>query len=56
MPRILFLASTTALAHNDNHERLPAAFRAAGWDVTVRDHDEVYISGGRVFRGRGDNG
>jgi hypothetical protein len=53
MPRILFLASTTALAHNDNHERLPAAFRAAGWGVTVRDHDEVYISGGRVFAGAG---
>lgn len=51
MPRILFLASTNALAHNDNHERLPAAFRAAGWDVTVRDHDRVYLSAGTVFAG-----
>ncbi|MGA0840011.1 MAG: ATP-grasp domain-containing protein [Pseudomonadales bacterium] len=51
MPRILFLASITALAHNDNHERLPAAFRAAGWAVTVRDHDQIYLRAGRVLAG-----
>jgi hypothetical protein len=53
MPRILFLASTNALAHNDNHDRLPAAFRAAGWDVTVRDHDQVYLRAGALFAGAG---
>lgn len=34
MPAIAFLLGDTALARHDHHERLPAAFRAAGWAVT----------------------
>jgi glutathione synthase len=49
MPRILFLIADAGRAHNDNHERLPAAFQAAGWDVTVRPHDSVCLAAGRVL-------
>jgi glutathione synthase len=49
MPRILFLVADAGQAHNDNHERLPAAFRAGGWDVTLRPHDSVCLAAGRVL-------
>jgi glutathione synthase len=43
MPTICFLTSTHGVAHNDNHERLPRAFAAAGWSVTRADHDDVRL-------------
>jgi glutathione synthase len=48
MPEIAFLLGNTDQAHNDNHERLPAAFRAAGWHVTTLPHDAVRMRQGRV--------
>ncbi len=41
MPSICFLTSTRGTPRNDNHRRLPAAWSAAGWDVTTADHDDV---------------
>ena len=49
MSRILFLVAEAAGAHNDNHLRLPAAFRAAGWHVDVRNHDCLRLSAGRLL-------
>ena len=43
MPTICFLTSTHGVPHNDNHERLPHAWEAAGWRVTRADHDEVRL-------------
>jgi len=51
MPSILFLTADAARAHNDNHERLPAAFRAGGWTVCVRSHESVGLEGGRILAG-----
>jgi glutathione synthase len=48
MPSICFLTSTRGVPRNDNHVRLPAAWSAAGWDVTRADHDDVRASGARV--------
>lgn len=41
MPSIAFFITTAPPHANDNHERLPAAFRRAGWDVTVLDHQDI---------------
>lgn len=41
MPAIAFFVSTAPPHANDNHERLPAAFRRAGWDVAVFDHQSI---------------
>lgn len=35
-------------ARNDNHERLPVAFRAAGWQVRIADHDQIEIRAGML--------
>lgn len=43
MPTICFLTSTRGVAHNDNHERLPRGFAAAGWTVTVTDHEDITL-------------
>lgn len=59
MARICFLISgrnSNPAAHqrpstNDNAERLPAAFRAAGWQVTTADHNSLVLSGGTVRAG-----
>jgi len=51
MGRILFLIADAAGAHNDNHERLPAGFRAGGWDVDVRSHDSIRLQAGRILAG-----
>jgi glutathione synthase/RimK-type ligase-like ATP-grasp enzyme len=48
MPRILFLLGDIAQARNDNHQRLPEAFRAAGWDVLELPHDSAHIYAGRL--------
>jgi len=44
MPEILFLLGDVALAHNDNHERLPRAFEAEGFRVTELDHDSIRLT------------
>lgn len=51
MPEILFLLGDVALAHNDNHERLPQAFRRDGWGVTELDHDRVKLTQGGIRLG-----
>lgn len=48
MPHLLLLIGDVRKARNDNHERLPAAFRKAGWAVTVADHDDVEIRAARL--------
>jgi len=48
MPSICFLTSARGAARNDNHNRLPAAFGAAGWHVTRADHDDVRLSANGV--------
>lgn len=54
MPEIAFLVGDAAQASNDNHERLPAAFRAAGWEVTMLRHEAVRMQSGRVRLGDHD--
>jgi len=44
MPTICFLASTHGVPRNDNDERLPRAWAAAGWCVTRVDHDDVRLT------------
>ena len=49
MPRIAFLGpgpSQIASQANDNHERLPAAFAAAGWQVALLDRESLAVAGG----------
>jgi len=52
--KILFLLGDPEKARNDNHQRLPAAFRDAGWSVTCVDHQQVNIAGNRVRIGSHD--
>ncbi len=54
MPSILFLASESATAGNDNHLRLPRAFAALGWETATHDHNEVRWDGQRVRVGAED--
>jgi glutathione synthase/RimK-type ligase-like ATP-grasp enzyme len=44
MPEMLLLVGDPARARNDNHVRIAAGFRRAGWGVTVADHDAIEIS------------
>jgi len=48
MRSILFLLGDSEKAHNDNHLRLPAAFREAGWDVVCKSHEAVAIASNDV--------
>ena len=48
MPELLLLVGDATKARNDNHERLPVAFRAAGWQVRVADHDHLEIRAGTL--------
>lgn len=48
MPELLLLLGDAAKARNDNHERLPAAFRAAGWQVRTADHDDIEVRAGKL--------
>ena len=53
MPRIAFLVAATGaasagVATNDNHERLPRAFAAAGWEVACVDHESLAVSSNRL--------
>ena len=51
MPRIAFLvaAADAGAAMNDNHQRLPRAFAAAGWDVERIDRESVAVAAGRLL-------
>ncbi|MEM1229692.1 MAG: hypothetical protein AAGI15_04085 [Pseudomonadota bacterium] len=54
MPSILFLRDPgPAAPGNDNHERLPAAFRRAGWRAEVADHDSLQRAQGALLCGAG---
>ncbi len=46
MPELLLLVGDPTKARNDNHKRLPAAFREAGWQVRIADHDNIEIRAG----------
>ncbi|NJN52644.1 MAG: hypothetical protein HC809_13695 [Gammaproteobacteria bacterium] len=48
MPSICFLSATHGRAHNDNPQRLSAAFAERGWSVTMADHQAVALAAGRV--------
>ena len=48
MPELLLLVGDATKARNDNHERLPVAFRAVGWQVRVADHDHLEIRAGTL--------
>jgi hypothetical protein len=48
MPELLLLVGDAAKARNDNHERLPAAFRKAGWQVRIADHDQIEVRAGTL--------
>lgn len=52
--RILFLVGDTVRAHNDNHERLPAAFREIGWNAQLAPHETLAYDCGRVTCSAGD--
>lgn len=43
MADIAFLLGDVGLARHDHHERLPAAFRAAGWTVTLTSHEALRL-------------
>ena len=44
MPDIAFLLGDPRQARNDNHQRLPRAFAAAGWQVTTLSQDEIRLT------------
>ena len=48
MHNIVFLLGDSQKARNDNHQRLPQAFQALGWQVTLADHDSVRLHAGEV--------
>lgn len=43
MPRIAFLLGDIALARHDNHQRLPRAFAARGWEVDTLSQETVEL-------------
>lgn len=45
-PSILFLLSHPETTANDNHQRLPAAFAAAGWEVAIASHRSLRLADG----------
>ncbi len=49
-PSILFLSSPVN-THNDNHERIPGYFRAAGWQVHCADHESLTVSALQIKAG-----
>lgn len=54
MPAIAFLFGDVALARHDNHRRLPEAFRALGWTVSLSSHEAVRLEPGGVRLGSED--
>lgn len=55
-PEILFLIGDIDKARNDNHVRLPDAFRALGWQVSVAAHESVRVSANSIELQDGDPG
>ena len=53
-PAIAFLLGDITLARHDNHRRLPAAFRAAGWQVTLLSQEAVHLGPDGVRLGTED--
>ena len=51
MPEIGFLLGDTRQARNDNHLRLPGAFRDIGWQVAELPYDCVHVSNAAVRLG-----
>lgn len=51
MPRVAFFVSDLSRGQpaNDNHQRLPQAFAAAGWSVSRIDHESLAMDGRRVL-------
>ncbi|MFK7913122.1 MAG: RimK family alpha-L-glutamate ligase [Pseudomonadales bacterium] len=49
MSRILFLLADAKAAHNDNHQRLPAGFRNAGWEVSCAPHSSLVLANGTLL-------
>lgn len=45
-PSILFLLSHPETTANDNHQRLPAAFAQAGWEVAIAGHRSLRLANG----------
>ena len=59
VPSIAFLVAGTAaasagMATNDNHERLPRAFAAAGWEVACVDRESLAVASNRLAARRVD--
>lgn len=51
MANVLFLIGDAGIAQNDNHVRLPAAFRKLGHEVTTVDHTSVSLHGNELLIG-----
>jgi glutathione synthase len=51
MSDIAFLLGDTRIARNDNHQRLPAAFTAAGWRVALLPQEAVRLDPDGVWFG-----
>jgi glutathione synthase len=59
MPAICFFTTLPAApvaGSNDNVERLPRAFRAAGWQVAIADHRALCLAGSNVSLRDADGG
>ncbi len=54
MAEIAFLVGDVRLARNDNHRRLPEAFRSAGWRVSVLDQECVRLEPAGIRLGTED--
>ncbi len=53
--QVLFIVDRNQ-EHNDNHERLPQAFKSAGWEVFVEFWDALYSSSSGPGMGSTDQG
>jgi glutathione synthase len=51
MNSIAFLLGDTRIARNDNHERLPEGFAAAGWAVSLLPQESIRLDPGGVLLG-----
>ena len=47
--RVLFLITPIRPSHNDNHVRIPQAFRQAGWTVDETPHESLRLEKGRLM-------
>lgn len=49
--RVLFFITPIVPPHNDNHLRIPQAFREAGWEVDVTLHESLRLEKGDLIAG-----